>query len=285
MDWIEQRSGRDPLTAVAIASYKAAEVLQATTNYRGDGYGVEVPQSVDPDHLPEEILLTEAFHRRFLTCRKWRVSILLFTMTCRAWLKCCRSRAATRRRVCGGMVPRIVVCVSGRGTRPFGRTGGGTRRVILAHLGNGASLAAVRYGKSVDTSMSSRRRPGADEHSFRGSRSRTGLVSGAYGKHEREAIQRNGQSPVGVARHIRNQFRHARLLKAKRAMCGSGSGRALLLPGQEMDWRICSGVGGVDTLVFAGALERTRPQSGSGFVTAGILGSNWKTSETLQTKA
>jgi acetate kinase len=27
-------------------------------------------------------------------------------------------------------------------------------RIILAHLGNGASLAAVRYGKSVDTSMS-----------------------------------------------------------------------------------------------------------------------------------
>src|SRR5579863_7848732 len=27
-------------------------------------------------------------------------------------------------------------------------------RVILAHLGNGASLAAVRAGKSIDTSMS-----------------------------------------------------------------------------------------------------------------------------------
>jgi len=27
-------------------------------------------------------------------------------------------------------------------------------RVILAHLGNGASLAAVREGKSIDTSMS-----------------------------------------------------------------------------------------------------------------------------------
>jgi acetate kinase len=26
-------------------------------------------------------------------------------------------------------------------------------RVILAHLGNGASLAAVRNGKSIDTSM------------------------------------------------------------------------------------------------------------------------------------
>jgi len=45
-------------------------------------------------------------------------------------------------------------------------------------------------------------------------------------------------------------------------------------------------LGGVDTLVFAGALERTRPQSGSGFVTGwDSLGSNWKTSETLQTKA
>ena len=27
-------------------------------------------------------------------------------------------------------------------------------RVILAHLGNGASLAAVLHGKSIDTSMS-----------------------------------------------------------------------------------------------------------------------------------
>jgi acetate kinase len=33
-------------------------------------------------------------------------------------------------------------------------------RVILAHLGNGASLAAVRGGKSMDTSMSFTRQPG-----------------------------------------------------------------------------------------------------------------------------
>ena len=31
-------------------------------------------------------------------------------------------------------------------------------RVILAHLGNGASLAAVRDGKSIDTSMASHQR-------------------------------------------------------------------------------------------------------------------------------
>ena len=38
----------------------------------------------------------------------------------------------------------------------LGRIGGAAAangRVILAHLGNGASLAAVRDGKSVDTTM------------------------------------------------------------------------------------------------------------------------------------
>lgn len=33
-------------------------------------------------------------------------------------------------------------------------------RVILAHLGNGASLAAVRNGKSIDTSRALPRPPG-----------------------------------------------------------------------------------------------------------------------------
>jgi len=39
----------------------------------------------DPEHLPEEILLTKAFHHRFPDMPKWPVSTRLFTMTCRAW--------------------------------------------------------------------------------------------------------------------------------------------------------------------------------------------------------
>jgi acetate kinase len=57
----------------------------------------------DPEHLPEEILLTEAFHPDFPPCPEWRISTRLFTMTCHAWLGSCRSRAATRRKGCGGM--------------------------------------------------------------------------------------------------------------------------------------------------------------------------------------
>jgi acetate kinase len=47
----------------------------------------------------------------------------------------------------------IVVCVSDGGTGARGWTASGAGRVILAHLGNGASLAAVYEGKSMDTSM------------------------------------------------------------------------------------------------------------------------------------
>ncbi len=40
----------------------------------------------------------------------------------------------------------------------LGEPAGTKGRVILAHLGNGASLAVTREGKSIDTSMASRRR-------------------------------------------------------------------------------------------------------------------------------
>jgi acetate kinase len=42
-----------------------------------------------------------------------------------------------------------------------------TGRVILAHLGNGASMAAVRDGKAWTPAWASRRRRGDDEHPLR----------------------------------------------------------------------------------------------------------------------
>ena len=66
MDWIEQRIGRDALTAVghrvvhggpkyhepALITKEMVEELRQLKPF-------------DPEHLPEEIQLTEAFHRRF----------------------------------------------------------------------------------------------------------------------------------------------------------------------------------------------------------------------------
>jgi acetate kinase len=108
----------------------------------------------DPEHLPEEILLTEAFHRRFpdlpqVACFDTafhhdlpRVARLLPIPR--------RYEAQGVRRY--GFHGLSYAFLMGELARLAGsETAQG--RVILGHLGNGASLAAVHYGKAVDTSM------------------------------------------------------------------------------------------------------------------------------------
>jgi acetate kinase len=109
----------------------------------------------DPEHLPEEIQLTEAFHYRFpdlpqVACFDTafhhdlpRVAQLLPIPR--------RYEAQGVRRY--GFHGLSYAFLMGELSRLDGAEAA-QGRVILAHLGNGASLAAVHHGKSVDTSMS-----------------------------------------------------------------------------------------------------------------------------------
>jgi acetate kinase len=156
MDWIEKRLGRDALTAVGhrvvhggpkysnpqLITKEMVEDLRQLTPF-------------DPEHLPEEILLTEAFHRRFPDLPQ----------------VACFDTAFHRD------LPRVAQLLpiprryEAQGVRRYGFHGlsysflteelarqagseAAQGRVIFAHLGNGASLAAVHRGKPVDTSMS-----------------------------------------------------------------------------------------------------------------------------------
>jgi acetate kinase len=108
----------------------------------------------DPEHLPEEILLVEAFDRRFPEIPQVACFDTAFHHD----------------------MPRVAQLISiprryeAKGVRRYGfhgiscayiieelaRVAGADAvngRVIVAHLGNGASLTAVRGGKSIDTSM------------------------------------------------------------------------------------------------------------------------------------
>jgi acetate kinase len=108
----------------------------------------------DPEHLPEEILLTEAFQRRFpdmeqVACFDTafhhdlpRVAQLL-TIPRRY------EAQGIRRYGFHGLSYEFLMGELARLGNPAATKG----RVILAHLGNGASLAAVRDGRSIDTSM------------------------------------------------------------------------------------------------------------------------------------
>jgi acetate kinase len=109
----------------------------------------------DPEHLPEEILLIEAFHRRFpnlpqVACFDTafhhdlpRVARLLPIPR--------RFEAKGVRRY--GFHGLSCAYLMGELARVAGSKAA-QGRVILAHLGNGASITAVRGGKSIDTSMS-----------------------------------------------------------------------------------------------------------------------------------
>jgi len=156
MDWIEQHSGSVPLTAVGHrvvhGGAKYSKPQRITAQMVKDLHRLT---PFDPEHLPEEILLTEAFHRRFpdlpqVACFDTafhhdlpRVAQLLPIPR--------RYEAQGIRRY--GFHGLSYEFLMGELARLAGSEAA-QGRIILAHLGNGASLTAVRGGKPVDTSMS-----------------------------------------------------------------------------------------------------------------------------------
>jgi acetate kinase len=108
----------------------------------------------DPDHLPGEIALIKAFQRRHPKLRQVACFDTAFHRTMprvAKWLAIPRRFDAkgVQRYGFHGLSYAFLVEELARLKDKAARKG----RVILAHLGNGASMAAVRDGKSIDTSM------------------------------------------------------------------------------------------------------------------------------------
>lgn len=156
MDWIDGSSAHDALTAVGHRVVHGGPTYSAPQRISPEM--VEELHQLSPfapEHLPEEILLVEAFHRRWpelpqVACFDTafhhdlpRVAQLLPIPR--------RYEAQGVRRY--GFHGLSYEFLTEELVRLAGQEAAGGR-VILAHLGNGASLAAVRDGKPVDTSMS-----------------------------------------------------------------------------------------------------------------------------------
>ncbi len=153
--WIEERDGRDSLAAVGHRVVHGGPQYGAPERISREMLAELRRFSLfDPDHLPLEILLAESFHRRFPALPQ----VACFdTHFHRDMPRAARQLAIPRR-------------YEEQGLRRYGfhglsyeyllgelaRTAGAEAaqgRVILAHLGAGASLAALEGGKSRDTSM------------------------------------------------------------------------------------------------------------------------------------
>ena len=156
MDWIEQCEQSKTLTGVG------HRIVNGGPNYYkpqrlSSGMMEELRQLApfDPDHLPEEISLTQAFHRRFprlpqVACFDTAFHHDMPRVAQMLPIPRRYEAQGVRRYGFHGLSYAFLMEELARLGDPAAKTG----RVILGHLGNGASLAAVRDGKSVDTSMS-----------------------------------------------------------------------------------------------------------------------------------
>jgi acetate kinase len=155
MDWIEARFQRGELSGVGHrvvhGGPKYHEPQRITPEMIAELHRLT---PFDPQHLPEEILLTEAFHRRFpdlpqIACFDTAFHHELPRVAQLLPIPRRFEAKGVRRYGFHGLSYAYLLEELERVAGPQAARG----KIILAHLGNGASLAAVRDGKPVDTSM------------------------------------------------------------------------------------------------------------------------------------
>jgi acetate kinase len=156
IEWIQQRKGPDAVTAAGHRIVHGGPKYTEPQRFTADML-VELRRlgQVDPEHLPEEILLAEALHRRFpdmpqVACFDTAFHHDLPRVASLLPIPRRYDAMGIRRYGFHGISYAFLMRELARVVGPESGNG----RVILAHLGNGASLAAVRDGKPVDTSMS-----------------------------------------------------------------------------------------------------------------------------------
>jgi acetate kinase len=263
MDWIEERSGRDALTAVG-----HRVVHGGPKYYKPQRITAEMVTELkqlgpfDPDHMPEEILLTEAFHRRFpdlpqVACFDTAFHHDLPRVAQMLPIPRRYEAQGVRRYGFHGLSYEFLMEELARMAGPDVARG----RVILAHLGNGASLAAVHDGKSVDTSMSFTPTAGVPMSTRTGDLD-PGLVWYLARTEKMSATQFNDmvnfQSGLLGISEISSDMRD--LLKHETLDVRAAEAVALFCY-QVKKWigAFAAALGGIETLVFAGGIGENAP--------------------------
>ena len=258
MDWIEERGGRDALSAVGHrvvhGGPKYSQPERITSEMIAE---LRRFSPFDPEHLPLEIELIEAFRHRQPALPQVACFDTAFhrTMPRVATLLPIPRRyeaAGVRRYGFHGLSYEFLMEELARLGDPTATRG----RVILAHLGNGASLAAVHDGKSIDTSMGFTPTAGLVMSSRTGDLD-PGLVSYLARTEQMSATQfqemvNHASGLLGVSEtssDMRDLLdRETRDVRAAEAVA--------LFCYQARKWigAFAAALGGLDTLVFAGGI-------------------------------
>jgi acetate kinase len=261
LDWLEAQPVFASIKAVGhrvVHGMKHSEPEQVTPKLLAELHRI-TPYA--PDHLPREIGLIEAFRQRH---PKLPQVACFDTAFHRAMPRVAKLLPLPRR-------------YAAKGVERYGFHGlsyaylveelsrldraAAQGRVILAHLGNGASLAAVRRGKSIDTSMGFTPTAGLVMSTRTGDLdpglvyylARTGRMTAAQFQkmvnHESGLLGVSGTSP-DLRDLLAQEARDVRAAEAVALFCY-----------QTRKWigSFAAALGGLDTLVFAGGIGENAP--------------------------
>jgi acetate kinase len=244
VDWIEERSESDAWTAVGHRVVNGGPKYYQPKRITAEMFEeLRRLRPFDPHHMPEEILLAEAFHRRFrdlpqVACFHTAFHHDLPRVAQMLPIPRRYEAQGVRRYGFHGLSYAFLMKELAR----FGDPAATTGRVILGHFGNGASLAAVRDGKSVDTSMSFTPIAGVPMST------RSGDLDPGLARTEKMSARQfnemvNSQSGLLGISETSSDMRDLLDHEAKEGHARGRGSRAVLLPGQEMDRRIRGSVG------------------------------------------
>lgn len=216
----------------------------------------------DPEHLPREIGMIELFRRRHPRL----LQVACFdTAFHRTMPRVARTLALPRRYGRRGVTRYgfhgLSYTFLMEELRRLGDPAARRGRVVLAHLGNGASMAAVRDGRSVDTSMGftpaaglvMSTRSGDLDPGLVSYLARTeGMTAAQFQRmvtHESGVLGISGTSP-DMRDLLAREARDPRAAEAVELFCY-----------QAMKWvgSYAAVLGGLDTLVFAGGIGENAP--------------------------
>ena len=263
MDWVQERCASEALAAVG------HRVVHGGPKYsKPEPITPEMVQELrrlgpfDPEHLPEEILLIEAFQGRFphlpqVACFDTAFHHDLPRVARLLPIPRRYETLGVRRYGFHGLSYEFLM-------EELVRVAGAEAAhgcVVLAHLGNGASLAAVREGKSVDTSMGFTPTAGVPMSTRSGDLD-PGLVS--------YLARAEQMSPMQFSEMVNSQSGLLGISETSSDMrdlleCETNDVRAAeaiaLFCYQVKKWigGFAAALGGLDTLVFAGGIGEHAP--------------------------
>ncbi|MGA9665657.1 MAG: acetate/propionate family kinase [Gallionella sp.] len=262
IDWIGNQNGFESVVAVGHRVVHGMEHTAPELVSRELLEELHRIRQYDPEHLPREIELIEAFRKRYPKLPQVACFDTAFHRTMPRAAKLLPiprrfdAKGIQRYGFHGLSYAYLMEELAHLGD-PAARKG----RVILAHLGNGASMAAVRDGKSIDTSMGFTPTAGLVMST------RTGDLDPGLAPYLARTEQISTKQFYEMVNHESGLLGISETSSDMRDLLGSESQDVRAAEAVELfcyqakKWigAYAAALGGVDTLVFAGGIGENAP--------------------------